>query len=108
MSSHSLLLVKDDLEQHGYVEVDEHGWIKPGVRVRHVGEQYPEAYDKGTSVVLAVMHKPDSAWSQKYHQADLEIIVERDKPQFGRRITNWAHYQTERAYEQPKEASDEG
>ncbi len=63
----------------GYRPVD-YATLPPGERVRHRGEQWPEAYDQGTGVVLAVMEKPNSAWSQSWGGADVELIVLKDKP----------------------------
>jgi hypothetical protein len=69
-----------ELHAYGYQDVAEHGDLRPGVRIRHRGHQYPEAYDNGTGVVVAITHKPDSAWSQSYRTADVEMVVLWDRP----------------------------
>lgn len=110
-----------DLVMHGYEEVPEaydvtgrrgrradYDW-RPGVRVRHIGQQWAEARDKGTATVRVVMHKPNSPWTQTYGQADIEIIVVRDRESdLLVKVANWAHYHTVRAYDQttPVEVSD--
>ncbi|GAA0494203.1 hypothetical protein Ade02nite_20560 [Paractinoplanes deccanensis] len=86
-----------ELHEHGYVDRPEFKGLKPGDRVKHRGEQYPEAYDQGTATVWAVVEKPDSAWSRKYHASDVELIVVRDRPfaEGMSRVTSWANYHTE-------------
>jgi hypothetical protein len=73
--------IRAELEESGYRDV-EHETLRPGRRVRHRGERYPEAYDHGTGVILAVMEKPNSAWSADWGGRDIELIVLRDRPMF--------------------------
>lgn len=77
------------LLDYGYVEVQEHGCLKVGQRVRHVGQQYSEAYNNGTGTLERIFHRPDRG-------NDVEVIVKRDKPQFGPHDTHgfWANYHT--------------
>lgn len=111
-------VVREGLVTDGWVEVPEaydfvgndgpsrpgEYHLKPGMRVRHVNEQYPEARDHGTATVRHVMHKPKSAWAQKYGQPDIEVVVEFDKVKFNKIASNWAHYHCAPAHTQPEEA----
>lgn len=67
----------------------EHPILKPGVRVRNVAEQYPEAHRNGTAEVVAVLRKP-GAWEQKYGRPNIEVLVRRDRDSLGW----WADYGT--------------
>lgn len=69
-----------------------------GARVRHIGEQYPEAFRSGTGTVAALLHKPRSGWSQSHGQPDIELVMLRDKPRFegdDGRLSQVAHYHVE-------------
>lgn len=60
---------------------------KVGDRVRHAGEQYPEAIRSGTATVIEVIPprgNRDVSWT--------EIVVQRDKPLWGdmNTRTQWA------------------
>ena len=93
-------VVREGLVTDGWVEVPEaydfvgndgpsrpgEYHLKPGMRVRHV------------------MHKPKSAWAQKYGQPDIEVVVEFDKVKFNKIASNWAHYHCAPAHTQPEEA----
>ena len=83
-----------DLIARGYVEVQEIGRLKVGQRVRHGGQRGPEAVDAGTGVLERIFHNPDSAWERRWHQRDVEVIVKRDRPEFGNDHGFWADYDT--------------
>lgn len=74
----------------------EHETLKPGVRVRNVGEQYPEARRLGTAEVVAVVHKP-GIWEQIYGRLNLEVLVKRDRDGS---LGWWADYGTDVAGQQ--------
>lgn len=83
------------LHAAGYQDLAEWRELKPGVRIRHRGHQYPEAYERGTGVVVAVTEKPDSSWSKTYGAADIEMVVLNDeRPQAlgARRVSTLAQY----------------
>jgi len=82
----------DGLHAHGYVDVAEHGKLRPGVRIRHRGERYPEALEHGTGIVLAITERPDSPWSKTYGAADIELITLSDKARFNSRLSQLAQY----------------
>jgi hypothetical protein len=69
-----------ELREHGYVDIDHHGELRPGVRVRHRGHQWSEAIQRGTGNVVAITEKPNSAWSDTWRMADVEMVVVFDKP----------------------------
>ena len=69
-----------ELHARGYVDIDAHKELRPGVRVRHRGHQWPGAHRHGTGAVLALTEKPDSAWSLSWGMADIEMVVLWDKP----------------------------
>lgn len=75
-----------------YVDVEACLALRVGSRVRHRNQRSPQAYEHGTGVVLAITHKPDSAWSQSWRMPDVELIVLRDRAQFGSRLSQLAHY----------------
>jgi hypothetical protein len=79
------------LAAYGYVDLAEHNGITVGTRVHHRNERYYEALHNGTATVLALMERPDSAWSQKWNQRDIELIVRRDADG---RLSGWADYHT--------------
>ena len=72
----------------GYTEVTEAGRLTVGQRVRHVGEQYPNAMWNGTAVIERIFTRHDGK--------DVEIIARRDKPLWGPNDTHgfWADYHT--------------
>lgn len=80
------------LHAHGYVDVADHKQLRPGVRIRHRGEQYYEALAHGTGVVVAITEKPDSAWSRTYGAADVELITLSDTARFSSRLSQLAQY----------------
>jgi hypothetical protein len=69
--------------------------LRVGTRVRHNGERYPEALEHGTGNVVALLHKPDSAWSRSYRAPDIELVVLSDRPRFDTRLSRVAHYHVE-------------
>jgi hypothetical protein len=82
-----------DLRSRGYVDINEHGRLRPGVRIRHRGDQYSEAYQNGTGVVIAITEKPNSAWSASWRMPDIELLVLWDKEHRGiDRISQLAQY----------------
>lgn len=84
------------LRKDGFIDLDEHEGLKVGSRVRHRGEQYPEAYRDGTAVVLALLRKPNDAWSRQWGRPNIELLVLPDRDRFdtGNRIGQWADYHT--------------
>lgn len=82
-----------DLVNDGYRDVV-HGKLRIGQRVRHRGEQFFEALDKGTGVIVAVTEHRGSSWGHSYRRPDIEVIVLRDKPLFegGSRLSQLADY----------------
>ncbi|MCX5066746.1 hypothetical protein OOJ91_12905 [Micromonospora lupini] len=86
-----LATMRADLHGCGYVDTDEHGRLRPGVRVYHRGHQWPGASD-GTGTALVLTEKPDSGWSRSWGAADIELIVLWDKAQFGSRLSQVAQY----------------
>jgi hypothetical protein len=83
---------REQLEAHGYMEVAEHGRLKPGARVCHRGQRWYEAIMKGTATIVAVYEKPDSPWSVEWHMPDIEVIAQRDDEPEGRCPITWAQY----------------
>jgi hypothetical protein len=73
--------MRSELATHGYRDV-EHPRLRPGRRVRHQAERWPEARDFGTGVLLAVMERTNSPWSASWGGPDIEVIVLRDRPLF--------------------------
>ena len=71
----------------GYTEVQEHAALKVGDRVRHVGEQYTDAYQRGSGVIERIFVRGER---------DVELIVKRDKPRWSPTDTHgyWADYHT--------------
>jgi hypothetical protein len=80
------------LHAHGYRDVDAHGALRPGVRIRHVGHQWCEAINAGTGFVVAITEKPDSAWSRTWGKPDVELITVSDKPFLDSRLSQLAQY----------------
>ena len=81
-----------ELREHGYLDVDHHGRLRPGGRVYHRGHRWPEAAERGTGTVLVVTHKPDSSWSRSWGGPDVEVIVLWDEAPFGSRVSQVANY----------------
>jgi hypothetical protein len=86
-----------ELTDRGYAVVEEHNDLRPGVRIRHRGHQYPEAYLNGTGVVVAVTEKKPSGWSESWGAPDIEMVVAYDKPLLPdmSRLTGLAQYHVE-------------
>lgn len=66
----------------------------PGTRVRHYGQQYPEALE-GTATVLEVHEERTGGW---------EYLVQRDRPIFPdspNQPTWWASYHTIKGFTTP-------
>ena len=82
----------DELLSRGYVEKESHNELRPGARVRHRGHRYPEAFARGTGVVLHVTEKEQSGWSQTWRMPDVEMVVLWDRAQFGARMSLLAQY----------------
>jgi hypothetical protein len=70
--------MRGELLAAGYVDT-EHPRLRPGQRVRHRAQQWPEAFDRGTGTIIAVMEHPESPWAQDYGTPDVEVIVLRDR-----------------------------
>lgn len=83
---------RHELKVRGYKEIAECRGLKAGERIRHVGDQYPEAYDKGTANVLAVFERVGSYWSQSYGDRDIELIVLSERGEQEPYVTLWADY----------------
>ena len=83
-----------DLAVNGYVVIDQHCGLRPGGRVRHRGEQWPEAFKGGTGWVLVITEKPGSAWSEAWGMPDVEMLVLFDEPTFSgpSRLNQLAQY----------------
>lgn len=82
----------DELLSRGYVEKEFHNELRPGARVRHRGHQYPEAYQRGTGVVLHVTQKSPSSWEQSWRMPDVELVVLWDREQLWGRMSLLAQY----------------
>jgi hypothetical protein len=82
------------LHQHGYTKRDRFNELTPGARVRHRGHQWPEAFQQGTGVIVAITEKSPSAWSTDWGMADVEMVVAWDKPTFedSSRLSQVAQY----------------
>lgn len=90
-----------DLHASGYVDLDSYTYpqsgrvLHVGARVRHIGEQYPEALRDGTGNVVALLHRPDSPWSRSWRMPDIELVTLSDRPRFETRLSQLAHYHVE-------------
>jgi hypothetical protein len=73
-----------DNRGHGWLPVDSAKKYGAGVHIRHIGQQWAEAYWHGTGVIVAVLKRND----------EIELIVAYDKPRFegGSRITQLGSY----------------
>lgn len=74
-----------ELTANGYKIQDSVGDLAPGVRIRHIGQQYPEAHVHGTGVIVAVVMR---------REPDVELVVAYDEPRFegASRVTVLANY----------------
>jgi hypothetical protein len=90
-----------ELYKAGYVNLDQFTYqrsgrvLRVGARVRHGGEQYPEAFLHGTGNVVALVHRPNSGWSRQWRMPDIELVVLRDRARFASRLSQLAHYHVE-------------
>mgnify|MGYP000535070441 CR=1 FL=1 len=86
----------ESLLRAGYTEVQTAGELHVGQRVRHVGQQYPEAIREGTAVIERIFTRGK----------DVELIARRDKPEWGPNDTHgfWANYHTAPVHNHLKEA----
>lgn len=77
-----------ELISRGYKQVQQRKHLTVGARVRHVGEQYYEAYENGTGNIYAITVR---------RETDVELVVVRDEPRFsgGSRISGLANYHVE-------------
>lgn len=69
-----------DLRGRGYRRRKRFNELAPGVRVRHCGHQWPEAYADGTAVVVAITERDPSAWAREWRMPDIEMVVAYDRP----------------------------
>ncbi|GIM88859.1 hypothetical protein [Paractinoplanes toevensis] len=76
------------LHDRGYIDYEQHKTLTAGARVRHRGQQYPEAYRDGTGNIVAVTAR---------NERDVELVVAYDKPRFEgmSRLTVLADYHVE-------------
>ncbi|WP_250029737.1 hypothetical protein [Paractinoplanes maris] len=74
-----------ELINRGYKQVGQRKHLTVGARVRHVGEQYDEAYENGTGNIYGITVRREN---------DVELVVVRDEPRFsgGSRIAGLANY----------------
>lgn len=74
-----------ELSGRGYRSEDSIGKLTTGVRIRHRGQQYLEAYENGTGVIVAVTRRMER---------DVEVVVAYDEPRFRgmSRLTVLANY----------------
>jgi hypothetical protein len=90
-----------ELHENGYVHLAEYTYprsgktLQVGSRVRHRGQLWSDAILYGTGHVVALMHKPNSGWSRSWGMPDVELIVLRDREQFGSRLSQVAQYHVE-------------
>lgn len=81
-----------ELHKSGYVDIEEHGALRLGGRIRHRGHQWDAAYTDGTGIVIALTEKPNSAWSQSWRTPDVELIALWDKDWVSGRLSQVAQY----------------
>lgn len=74
-----------ELTARGYQVQDSIGGLARGIRIRHRGQQYAEAYENGTGVIVSVTRRLDR---------DIEVVVAYDQPRFEgmSRLTVLANY----------------
>jgi hypothetical protein len=80
------------LNARGYQDIDAHGDLRPGTRIRHVGDRWSGAYDNGTGVVLAITVKANSSWSATWGAPDVELIALWDRPDTRGWLSGLAQY----------------
>lgn len=88
------------LREGGWTEIPEFDQLRPGVRIRHSGQQWAEAVLKGTGVILHITEKMDSEWARNWGQRDIEMIVRWDEPRFGQELSHLAQYHVDVATDQ--------
>jgi hypothetical protein len=76
------------LHESGYVDVEAHGDLRPGVRIRHRGHQWPGAYANGTGNIVAITRSPRTILGVP----DVELIAVWDREHFGSRLSQLAQY----------------
>jgi hypothetical protein len=79
----------------GYRDIEEHGHLKAGVRIRHTGHRWSAAYTNGTGIVLAITEKNPSSWSQSWGKPDIELIALWDRVHLFSRLCGLAQYHVE-------------
>jgi hypothetical protein len=85
-----------DLRARGYQVRESFNDLAPGVRVRHIGHQWPGARQNGTGTVVVVTERNPSSWSQTWNAADIEMVVAYDNPAVtGSRLVTVAQYHVE-------------
>lgn len=72
------MTVTEQLEAAGYIPLADHPRLRPGMRVRHIGHQWPEAIRTGTATITAVLRKPASKYEQLYGTPDIELAIAHD------------------------------
>jgi hypothetical protein len=85
----------DELLERGYRPINEHNGLRVGVRVRHCGEQFWQAFQGGTAVIEVLMQRSPSSWEARYGRPDIEMIVRRDDDRVSAgtsRYGGWADY----------------
>lgn len=68
------LLAQGYKETKGFI--DKGYTLNPGDRVRKTNQRF--GYETGTGTIERVFTKDYSAWSEKYHNDDVELIVRND------------------------------
>lgn len=71
---------RNELLARGYQDITEHRRLRLGARIRHRGQQWPDAYRRGTGWVAVLTEKPNSAWSREWRMPDIELVAVWDKP----------------------------
>lgn len=89
-----------ELAANGYQDIAAHitarRQLRVGDRIRHIGQQWPEAFDHGTGHIAVLTEKPGSKWSQDHGRPDVELIAVWDKPRLANsRISQLADYHVE-------------
>lgn len=60
----------------GFVEVISFGKeLYIDALVRHVGHQYPKAFNSGTGRIERIFHQPNSSWEQRYGRPNVELVI---------------------------------
>lgn len=84
--------MREELHACGYRDIAEHKNLRVGSRIRHRGQQWPEAFANGTGVVAVLTEKPNSSWSQTYGMPDIELVAVWDEPWTSSRLSQLAQY----------------